>query len=553
MIYKEIELPIPQKKRIQKTTGYVYEILKRKNKNIKKDEVMLIGRLSKNGLLNPNENYFTLHPDKGNIPETSKEEPGEFSSTLHIGNYLLFKRIADDIGLANVISSSLNGYKDVIMSLVSYYLSERESATQLYQYYAFNHFTGLNYVPSEASISNLFKNKLDHDAIMSFLTKWMEINLKNKKDIHIDIDFDSTNNNASSKYLSLTEFGKPKLDEGLPQYNIAYFFDRRTGLPIFYDVYYGSIIDMSHCKTAIDKVHQTAKDAAISFVLDRGYFSKINIDYINESKYEFTCLGKVNKCFKKYISEHSREEICKSMNYIDNELFGIKFIGKAFENDKKDYNIYLFYNELEEIESFALIAKAVKYYSSFLVGKLDPKRNLERSYGNYINLTYDENDIVIEASINNEAMDEYKKHCGYFWIFSNQDVSPKEIYKLYRDRDVVEKMIRSTKSGSDLSKCFAQSDKVIEAKTLLGFICAAIRSYIILKMTPYKLQYSSETSQTLIKEIDKIQVEKIGNQYISRYALTARQRQILALFGLKYSDVIKAIKELNETMKIAKC
>ncbi len=553
MIYKEIELEIPQKKRIQKATGYVYEILKRKGKGVEKDEVMLIGRLSKNGLLNPNENYFTLHPDKGSIPEASKQEPGVFSSTLHIGNHLLFKKAADDIGLSDVISSSLNGYKDVVMSLVSYYLNERESASQLYQYYAYEHFTGLNYIPSEATISNFFKSKLNHDAIISFLSKWMELNLKNKKDARIDIDFDSTNANTSSKYLSLGEFGNPKLDEGLPQYNIAYFLDRRTGLPIFYDVYYGSIIDMNHCKTAIDKVHQIANDAAISFVLDRGYFSKTNIDYINENNYEFTCLGKVNKCFKKYVDEYSRDEICKSINYIDNELFGVKFIGKAFEEGEKGYNIYLFYNELEDIESYALKAKAVKYYSSFLVGKSDQNRNLERTYGKYINLTYDENDVITDASINNEAMDEYKKRCGYFWIISNQDLTPKEIYKLYRDRDAVEKMIRSTKTGSDLSKSFAQSDQVIEAKTLLGFICAAIRSYIILKMAPYKLQYSSETSQTLIKEIDKIQAEKIGNQYISRYALTARQRQILALFGLRHSDVVEVIKDLNETVKIVNC
>lgn len=553
MIYKEIELEIPQKKRIQKATGYVYEILKRKGKGIEKDEVMLIGRLSKNGLLNPNENYFILHPEKGNVPEANKVEPSVFSSTIHIGNYLLFKKVADDIGLTKVINSSLNGYKDMIMSLVSYYLNERESASQLYQYYAYEHFTGLNYIPSETTISNFFKSKLNHDAIISFLSKWMELNLKSKKDVHIDIDFDSTNANTSSKSLSLAEYGNPKLDEGLPQYNIAYFLDRRTGLPIFYDVYYGSIIDMNHCKTAIDKVHQIASNAAISFVLDRGYFSKINIDYINKNNYEFTCLGKVNKCFKRYIDEYSRDKICKSINYIDDELFGIKFVGKAFEEDKRNYNIYIFYNELDEIESYALKAKAVKYYSSFLVGKVDPNRNLERTYGKYINLTYDERDVVVSASINNEAMDEYKKQCGYFWIISNQDITPKEIYKLYQDRDAVEKMIRNTKTGSDLLKSFAQSDQVIEAKTLLGFICASLRSYIILKMAPFKLQYSSETSQTLIKEIDKIQAEKIGNQYISRYSLTSKQRQILALFGLSHNDVIKVIKDLNETVKITNC
>ena len=75
--------------------------------------------------------------------------------------------------------------------------------------------------------------------------------------------------------------------------------------------------------------------------------------------------------------------------------------------------------------------------------------------------------------------------------------------------------------------------------------------YPDITMAPYKLQYSSETSQTLIKELDKIQLEKKSGTYISRYALTSRQRQILALFGLRYNDVVSAIKIVNQTMKIS--
>ena len=553
MVFKEIEVDIPHKKRIQKSTGYVYEILERNNKETGKDKVVLVGRLSVNGLLNPNENYFALHPDKGNIPENRKEEQGEFSSTLHIGQYVLFKKVMDDIGLSKVLDESMKGYKDFVFSLVSYYLNERESASQLYKYYAYNHFTGLNYVPSESTISNLLNKKLNHDVIVNFLSKWMEYNLKNKGNIRIDIDFDSTNHNASSKALSLNEYGKAKIDEGLPQYNIAYFVNRTTGLPIFYDIYYGSIIDMNHCKTAIDKVKTFEPNALISFVLDRGYFSKSNIEYINDNKYEFTCMGKTNLCFKEYIDAYRQEVICKSINYIDDKLFGVKFKGKAFETLEKEFNIYLFYNELDSIESFVNKQKQVEYVSSFLPGKKDYKHILESTYGKYLNILYGEDDIVIDASINHDALDEYKKECGYFWIVSNYDMPIKEIYNLYRERDIIEKTIKNTKTGSDLNKSFAQSDEVVESKTLLGFICATIRSYVILKMAPYKLQYSNETSQTLIKELDKIQVEKISGTYISRYALTSRQRQILSLFGLKSNDVFSAIRDVNETMKISGC
>ena len=262
-------------------------------------------------------------------------------------------------------------------------------------------------------------------------------------------------------------------------------------------------------------------------------------------------MGRSNLCFKNYIDRYKRDAIGKSINYIDDKLFGVKLKGKAFDTLDKEFNIYLFYNELEAIESFVAKQRQVEYYSSFLPGKKDPHRNLENAYGKYINLAYDENDIIIDASINHGALDGYKEECGYFWIVSNYDASIKEIYKLYRDRDIVEKAIKNTKTGSDLVKSFAQSDEAVEAKTLLGFICAAIRSYVILTMAPYKLQYPSETSQTLIKELDKIQLDKISATYISRYSLTSRQRQILALFGLRRNDIVTAMNTVNQTLKIS--
>ena len=80
---------------------------------------------------------------------------------------------------------------------------------------------------------------------------------------------------------------------------------------------------------------------------------------------------------------------------------------------------------------------------------------------------------------------------------------------------------------------------------LLGFIASIIRSIIILKLRPYFLQYSNETSQTILLELDKIKAEEINNKYILRYALTARQKQILALFDLTLKDVYKIVDDIN--------
>ena len=82
----------------------------------------------------------------------------------------------------------------------------------------------------------------------------------------VDIDFDSTNYNMSSGNLESAEYGHPKVNEGLPQVNVAYFLEHKSGIPVYYDVYYGSIIDMEHCRTAVEKVKAIQEDLELSFL-----------------------------------------------------------------------------------------------------------------------------------------------------------------------------------------------------------------------------------------------------------------------------------------------
>ncbi|MGX9340290.1 transposase [Mycoplasma sp. 2261] len=73
------------------------------------------------------------------------------------------------------------------------------------------------------------------------------------------------------------EYGKPNVDEGLPQINLSYCLDPKTGLPIFYDLYPKSVTGVSYYKKMIDKVLNLRYKSA-TLVLDRGYFSKDNIE-----------------------------------------------------------------------------------------------------------------------------------------------------------------------------------------------------------------------------------------------------------------------------------
>lgn len=549
MIYRNIEVDIPNKKRIRSSKPhYVYEIIHRKNKK-HNEKVVCVGVAISATKMNPNENYYSIHKDELNNKPLL--ETKEFDNQVHLGASLMMRSIAKNEGLLEILEQSFPGKSEILFSLVEYYLIRRDSASQLYKYYLSDHYTELNYIPNETELSKLFNEYIDHESISQFLSIWMNYRLSLKSfSNHIDIDFDSTNRNVSSKGLTLGEYGKAKVDEGLPQVNTAYFLDRETGLPIYFDIYYGSIIDMSHCQIALEKIKSVKKNIKGMIVLDRGYFSSPNLDYFSSKGFSFMCMGKDGFTLSNLIKTYPKEVISKPINRIYKTIYGMKLIGKPFVNSKNEYFLYLFYNEADVASEISRIQDDIEYCSRFLVGKKDEKGDIANTYGKRINLTYDEDKIIIKATPNYEYIENYKKEFGYFWIISTEDDTPNNILRSYRFRDMVEKEMKYSKSLSDLDKTFARSDNAFEAKMLLGFISAIIRSSIILTLKPFFLQYSSETSQTALLELDKIKAEEINDTYVLRYALTSRQKQILSLFGLTIKDVYKIIEKINFTRNL---
>jgi hypothetical protein len=95
MFYKDILVPIPEKKRIRKNNGpaYVYEVLKRKGPNSKKDVVKCVGIAVNETEMNPNENYFLLHEDMR--AEQPLGEETVFENQIYIGANLMLRKIGE--------------------------------------------------------------------------------------------------------------------------------------------------------------------------------------------------------------------------------------------------------------------------------------------------------------------------------------------------------------------------------------------------------------------------------------------------------------------------
>lgn len=89
----------------------------------------------------------------------------------------------------------------------------------------------------------------------------------------------------------MVEFGQPKDDQGKEIFNYSIAYDRNNREPLFCEAYPGSIVDISQLQFTLEKAKGYGYRKA-GFILDRGYFSKDNIRFMDENGYDFVIMVK---------------------------------------------------------------------------------------------------------------------------------------------------------------------------------------------------------------------------------------------------------------------
>ena len=89
--------------------------------------------------------------------------------------------------------------------------------------------------------------------------------------------YDITSLSSYSQNINLLGYGYNRDGLDLPQVNLSLIIDKDLGIPLMYDVYPGSIVDVSTLKNTIKKIRsQGVKDFAL--IMDRGFFSTANVE-----------------------------------------------------------------------------------------------------------------------------------------------------------------------------------------------------------------------------------------------------------------------------------
>lgn len=557
----KVDIPVVPGKLVRKNRGghtyieYEYDRIYDPVKQYTYPKRASIGRVDPEDptRMTPNENFLKYFPD-AEIPE--EIDRSDRSPYLNIGTYVVLHKLIQDCKLKEILDEYMDE-KDTgfLLDLACYSIIEENNAGQYYPDYAYEHalFTPDMKIYTDSKVSD-FLHGLKPEQSVGFLNSWNKSKNKRQK---MYLSYDSTNKNCQVGDIDLVEYGNAKADAGLPIFNYSVACDSANRTPLFYELYSGSLNDVSQLICMIDKA-QGYGYRNIGFILDRGYFSKKNLAYMDQNGYSFLIMVKGMKDFIRGIIEENQGSFENSRGkYVDRyDVYGTTVKRFLCEGDTKKRNFHIYYSDgkaySEKQETKQRIRRLKKYLDSCVGKECVP---FGPEIGKYFHLNYEKDGKTLKfAEENTSAVEKELSLAGYFAIVSSDNMTAREAIELYKSRDVSEKLFRSDKSYLGNKSMRVHSDEALSSKVFIQFIALILRSriYTALKEKSEKMLKKPNylTVPAALKELEKIvMIRQLDGVYRLDHAVTATQKIILDAFGLNEGNVRYQAKEIGNVLQ----
>lgn len=558
-MYYDFSVPVPKEKGkiLFKKKGNSSYVLYEYEREYKKDKQYVIPKRSIIGKLLsdnsermfPNENYQKYFPNAV-LPEERSE--AYRSCCLRIGSYVAIQKILQEYELPAMLKKRLGKDSGLFLDLVSYMIVDEENAGQYYPDYAFCHplFSEGMRIYSDVKISRLL-NSITREQSIGFLDDW---NHRRDHKQRIYISYDSTNKNCQAGDVDIVEFGKAKVDKGLPIFNLGIAFDQTNRVPLFYEEYPGSITDVSQFRYMVDKVIEYDYKK-IGFILDRGYFSKENIRYMDGNNYPFIIMVKgckvlVSSIVEKNLHTFETDRDCSIRAY---KVYGKTVFGRLYEDDVRDRYFHIYFNPSRQAGEREKLEQMLDKY------KLMFKKHegMEACFGKpceeFFTLKYDRKHRFLYAEEKKDVIKKALNLCGYFCIVTSEEMTAEEALIKYKGRDISEKLFRADKSYIDSKSMRVHSSEAVSAKIFVEFVALIVRNrlYNLLKKAIIRMESDPKymTVPAALRELEKIEmVQRSKGLYRLDHAITKKQKIILSSFGLDESIVRSKAVEIGRQL-----
>ncbi|ABR46849.1 transposase, IS4 [Alkaliphilus metalliredigens QYMF] len=443
--------------------------------------------------------------------ELAPAKPGPVAITNYqrcfFGATYLFDQIGKTVGITADLKACFPEDYKKILSIAYYLILEESNALSRFPHWQKLHIHPYGEdIPSQRS-SELFQS-IDEESRMRFFEK------QGKRRIEKEYwAFDITSISSYSETLSQVKKGRNKEHDRLPQINLALLFGEESGLPFYYRKLAGNITDVKTVKQLMTEFDVMGYKK-VRVVLDRGFYSKKNIDMLYKNHQKFLIGIKLGLNYVKSVMEEKRANlklwsnfetqfatygICRTIDWDYEQERPYK--GDTIKETRRAY-LLLFYNPEK-------VAKDQADMNDYLTSLYNDLKDNSRK--DYRLKDYDKYFTVTETPKrgrkivpNEEAMSEAAKNYGYFALLSNEVNKPFEALSVYRSKDIVEKGFGNLKERLNFRRMQVSSELCLNGKLFIEFIALIYLSYVKKRMQDADL-FDKWTLQGLLDELDVIE------------------------------------------------
>ncbi|MFI3173548.1 MAG: transposase [Eubacteriales bacterium] len=562
-MYFDFTVEIPEskgkitRKKIKDVTyiNYEYDRIYKPEKQYTIPKRTTIGRRCEEDIekMYPNANYLKYFPDK-ELPD--KKDRSKRSCCLRIGSYLMIQKIIKDYELDTMLKRILGKNEDLFLDLVTYSIIAENNAAQYYPDYAYNHplFTSDMHIYSDSKVSD-FLSEITINQGVGFLNEW---NASRNHREQIYISYDSTNMTCQAGDIDLAEFGHSKTGDDKPIINHAIAYDRTNREPLFYEDYPGSIVDISQLQYMLERAKGYGY-RKVGFILDRGYFSKENIHFMDKNNYEFVIMVKgMKKIVQPLIRQHLGEfEEDRKTSIRKYKVNGITIKDFLYPSDEKERYFHIYYSTKKHLMERELLENKIDQMARTLKKMEGKPVTIAKSFEKYFDLIYhhpgQEDERFTVAREKTDIVSDEMRMCGYFCIITSKKMSAKDALELYKSRDNSEKLFSAEKSFLGNRVLRVQSDESAETKLFIAFVALIIRSKIYTSLKDAEEESETKhnfmTVPAALKELEKIEMTRhLDNCYRLDHAVTKTQKTILKAFGIDANYIKRKSEEIGAVL-----
>lgn len=519
---------------------YAYESISYwdKEKQQPRSKRKLIGRLNEEtGEIEPTDERRRkkMATEQESIKAKQGPVPSECVRRSFYGATYLLDAIGKKLGITKDLKTCFPKTYKQLLSIAYFLILEEHNPL-----YRFEKWATLHKHPYDKTITSQRSSELFASITEENKHAFFRLQVKRKTD-NEHWAYDITSISSYSECLKQVQYGHNKEDDRLPQFNLALVFGETSSLPFYYRKLSGNIPDSKTVKHLLADLG-TLGFQKVSLVMDRGFYSKDNVNALYKDHVKFLMAGKMSLKFMRSNLESIYEDFKCFENYDDAYNLYYRTVQTQWEYTqirhykrdvlKESRRIYLHY--------YYNIIKAAEDEQSFDRRLMKLKRELEsgnpiskkdKQYEKYFEVTTTPK-LGTKAIVRKEVISEAKKYFGFFTLVSNKTMDGITALETYRNKDLVEKAFGNLKERLNMRRAMVSSEESLDGKLFVEFIALIYLSYIKKQMQLAGL-FKNYTLQGILDKLDVIECFEAPRQKLRVGELLEKQRDIYKALGVE--------------------